>query len=54
MQEQSLAEELHPTEGMQTEAVHKELQSMGKIHIKEVHGGLFPTGGSPHWKRGKV
>lgn len=42
--EQSVPEVLHLMEVTQIEAVHEEMQSVGKTDIREVHGGLSPMG----------
>ncbi|GAB0208471.1 EH domain-containing protein 4 [Grus japonensis] len=35
------------------ETICEELQPMGRTHVGEVHGGLSPMGGTPHWSRGR-
>ena len=52
--EQPVPEGLHPVEGIYSGVVHGELQLVGRTHTGEVHGGLSPVGGTPHWSRGRV
>jgi len=40
--------------GTHTGAVCEELQPMGRTNFGEVHGGLFPVGGTPHWSKGRA
>ncbi|KAJ7416059.1 hypothetical protein BTVI_36392 [Pitangus sulphuratus] len=53
--EQSVPEGPHHVEMTHSEAVHREMQPVGKIHVGEVHGVVTPVGGEPPcWSRGKV
>ena len=54
MLEQSAPEGLHPVEGSHAGAVCEELQTVGRIHAGEVHGGLSSVGGTSCWSRGSV
>jgi len=51
--EHSVAEELHPVGRTHAGTVHEELQPVGRT-LGEVHGGLSPVGGTPHWSRDRV
>ena len=35
-------------------AVCEDLQSVGRTHVGEIHGGLPPVGGTPCWSRGRA
>ena len=36
------------------QSVPEGLQAAERTHTGEVHGGLSPVGGTPHWSRGRV
>jgi len=40
--------------GTHAGAVSEEMQPVGRTHSGEVHGGLYPMGGSPHGSRENV
>ena len=52
--DQSVPEGLHPVERTCAWAVCEELQPVGGTRAVEVHGGLCPMGGIPHWSRGRL
>lgn len=52
--EQPVPDRLHPVEGTHAGAIGEELKPMKKIHIREIHGGLFPVRVTPDRSRGRV
>lgn len=52
--EQPVPEGLHTVEGTHTGAVHEELQPLGRTHVGEDCGGLFPAGVTPCWSKGRM
>jgi len=54
MLERPVPEGLYPVEGTHAEAVHEELQPMGRTHIGEVCGELSSVRGTSRWSRGRA
>jgi len=47
-------EGLLPVRRTHSGAVSEELQLVGSTHVREVHRGLSPMGGTSHWSRQRV
>lgn len=53
MLQQTIPEGVQPMEGTHAGADNEELQFVGRTHVGEVCGRLFPMAGILHWSRGR-
>jgi len=47
-------EDCTPWEGPTLEKFVENCKPVGRSHVGEIHSGLSPVGGPPHWSRGRV